>query len=153
MALSTTYLLATDGSKPAREAEDYISRTADPKRVEIIVLGVCDPAIILGGYEFSSERTEILDTERLLEEMNLKTRNQVSACEERLRENDFEVQTEVVQGSPGEEIISMADKQNVDSIVLGRSGAGAVTEVLLGSVSSYVVHHTERPVILVPDSE
>lgn len=148
---STTYLLATDGSAPARDAEDYLIRTADPA-AEIIVLGVCDPSVVMGGYEFSSERTEILDTERLLEEMKLKTNEQVEACSDRLQEVGFEVETEVIQGNPGEEIIGMAGERDVDSIVMGRSGAGAVTEVLLGSVSSYVVHHTDRPVVLVPKS-
>lgn len=153
MSDNTTYLLATDGSEPARNAEDYLVRTADPDRDKIIVLSVYDPSIVMGGYEFTSEeRTGILDTERLLSEIELKTDEQVSACENRLAEAGFNVETDVLRGNPGVGICTFAKERDVDAVVMGRSGAGAVTEILLGSVSSYVVHHTDRPVVLVPGS-
>ncbi|OQX67606.1 MAG: hypothetical protein B6A08_14490 [Sorangiineae bacterium NIC37A_2] len=38
----------------------------------------------------------------------------------------------------------------VDVIVVGSRGLGAFKRVLLGSVSSYVVHHAGRPVLVIP---
>jgi nucleotide-binding universal stress UspA family protein len=55
-------------------------------------------------------------------------------------------------GNPGEEICEYARKTDVDSIIMGRRGRGEVRELLLGSVSQYVVHHTDLPVTLVSPS-
>jgi nucleotide-binding universal stress UspA family protein len=46
-----------------------------------------------------------------------------------------------------EEIVSMAEEQNIDLIVMGARGLGPVKERLLGSVSHAVLHKTPCPVL------
>ena len=147
---SLTYLLATDGSIPARAAEDFLVQQANSGNDSIIVLGVYDPSDVLGGYQYSSPRFESFPIEDLAGKMESNMEDLVEQCAERFEQMDFDVTTEVIQGIPREEIIAMAEDYHVDSIVMGRSGAGAVTELLLGSTSSYVVHHADYPVTLVP---
>jgi len=44
----------------------------------------------------------------------------------------------------------MAEAVDVYGIVIDRSGEGVMSEMVLGSVSHYVNHHSDRPVIVVP---
>ena len=46
-------------------------------------------------------------------------------------------------------ILSIADKQNADLIVVGSRGRGAVGAALLGSVSRDLVRRAKRPVLVV----
>jgi nucleotide-binding universal stress UspA family protein len=52
-------------------------------------------------------------------------------------------------GQPGESICNLAQSWKADLIVLGRRGYKGITEVLLGSVSNYVVHHAPCSVLIV----
>ncbi len=47
-------------------------------------------------------------------------------------------------------IVELARSRDVDVIVVGSRGLGAVAGTLLGSVSRAVVHDADRPVLVVP---
>ena len=49
---------------------------------------------------------------------------------------------------PGERIVKIAQEQNFDLIVMGNRGLSVVKEIILGSVSSKVLHHAKCPVII-----
>ncbi|KAI0211247.1 Usp domain-containing protein [Lamellibrachia satsuma] len=51
-------------------------------------------------------------------------------------------------GKPGEGIVKMSKECDADMIVVGTRGLGKVRRTLLGSVSSYVIHHAHVPVIV-----
>jgi len=59
------------------------------------------------------------------------------------------VQTHTEIGSPNLIITEYAEKNNFDIIVIGSRGLGIFSELLMGSVSSYVVHHAKCPVLVV----
>lgn len=42
--------------------------------------------------------------------------------------------------------------QDCDLFVMGAHGQGAIGSMLLGSVSSWLLHHVDRPIVVVPDS-
>lgn len=67
-----------------------------------------------------------------------------------LREADAEFRSEVVEGSPAEAIMRVADKVDADLIVVGRRGHGGFAELVLGSVPHQLSHHADRPVVVVP---
>ncbi len=50
-------------------------------------------------------------------------------------------------------ILSAAADVNADTIVLGTRGRGGVKSMLLGSVSQAVLHHADRPVLVVPSAD
>jgi nucleotide-binding universal stress UspA family protein len=64
-------------------------------------------------------------------------------------ERGIETQTKLLAGAPVKEIVAYADSIAADLIVLGSHGYGAVSSVLLGSVSRGVLHGTTRPVLIV----
>nr|WP_243147256.1 universal stress protein [Scytonema sp. UIC 10036] len=51
-------------------------------------------------------------------------------------------------GEPGKSICNLAQSWRADLIVLGRRGFRGFTEVLLGSVSSYVLHNAPCSVLV-----
>jgi len=52
-------------------------------------------------------------------------------------------------GPPAETIARYAEQQDCELIVLGRRGHGALASFALGSIASGVLHHSNRPVLLV----
>ena len=56
----------------------------------------------------------------------------------------------LVEGAPGPTLVSESTGATV--IVVGRRGRGALSRLLLGSVSRHVADHAECPVVVVPAS-
>ena len=52
-------------------------------------------------------------------------------------------------GDPGMLIENTADQIGADLVVMGSRGLGALTGMLLGSVSNYLLTHVEAPVFIV----
>lgn len=57
------------------------------------------------------------------------------------------VEVRVQEGAPGPVLI--AASEGAQAVVVGSQGHGAVSKLLLGSVSSYCVHHATCPVVVV----
>jgi len=55
----------------------------------------------------------------------------------------------VEEGDPASIIIDLANKLNVDLIVLGSKGTSALGKYLLGSVANKVVQYAHKPVMVV----
>lgn len=64
--------------------------------------------------------------------------------------DDVEVAVRVVAGVPAEELINAS--ADADLLVVGSRGGGGFSRLLLGSVSSQIVHHTRCPVTVVPEA-
>lgn len=52
-------------------------------------------------------------------------------------------------GEPGRAICSLAQRWGADLIVVGRRGNRGLAEMILGSVSNYVVHHAPCSVLVI----
>jgi nucleotide-binding universal stress UspA family protein len=50
-------------------------------------------------------------------------------------------------------VLSVAADVNADVIVLGTRGRGGVKSMMLGSVSQAILHHADRPVLVVPSPD
>jgi nucleotide-binding universal stress UspA family protein len=59
------------------------------------------------------------------------------------------VDFKTTSGRPGSEIVKYAQKNKFDLIVIGSRGLGSGKELLLGSVSSYVIHKSKISVLVV----
>jgi nucleotide-binding universal stress UspA family protein len=61
---------------------------------------------------------------------------------------DVVVDQMVATGRPGEELAKLS--ADAEMLVVGSHGHARVAEVMLGSVSSYCVHHSTCPVVVIP---
>jgi nucleotide-binding universal stress UspA family protein len=55
----------------------------------------------------------------------------------------------LVEGRPADAILDLAERIGADLIVIGSRGLSSVKRLLVGSVSLGVVHHADRPVLVV----
>ena len=55
----------------------------------------------------------------------------------------------VERGHPVEQIVRVAEEQDIDLIVMGRHGYGALKDALMGGVARGVLRHSPKPVLLV----
>jgi nucleotide-binding universal stress UspA family protein len=60
-----------------------------------------------------------------------------------------EIHTELIEGSPAEAIIDVANTRGSTVIVMGSRGMSAIAELVLGSTSHKVVSHASCPVLIV----
>ncbi len=66
----------------------------------------------------------------------------------KVAEAGVETDTVVLHGSPAESLAEAARAPDVDRVVVGSRGRGAVARVLLGSVTDRLVHICSKPVLV-----
>lgn len=67
----------------------------------------------------------------------------------KMLDNEIEGQIRIEGGHrPGEVIIRVAEEEKANMIVMGTRGLGTVRRTILGSVSDYVVHHAQCPILV-----
>ena len=125
-----TILFATDGSSYSELAERHALAFSRHTGARIEAVSVIDRHIVFHDLEQAGR--EALD-----------------AVAERARRVGMDVDTHLIEGRPGETIIHEAERLGADLIVVGSHGQGALLDMILGSVSLYVVHHSHIPVCVV----
>jgi nucleotide-binding universal stress UspA family protein len=133
-------LLATDGSSSAEHSCRHGVSLAQQLGAALTAIYVVDThlAFTTGIHRDDALRELRRDGERALEIVATMAHDAGVAA-----------QTELCEGRPGEMIIEEAVRAGSDLIVVGSHGQGALTDILLGSVSQYVVHHADVPVCVV----
>jgi nucleotide-binding universal stress UspA family protein len=135
-------LLATDGSDSAAEALEFGIELATEHEAELILVHVVPAVdlILVSGFGVSSAfpHEPSIEEQALLED--------AAAVAD---EHDVRATTVLLTGNTVDEIVAYADSHNVDLIVVGSRGHGAIANALLGSVSRGVLAESKRPVLVV----
>lgn len=134
-------LLATDGSAQAFRAVDYAAELAICCRAEITLLMVAQIQIHVSDWE------KVMLGGQIPSELKVAAWAFLSDLIHFIPAFvPTHIRVEV--GSPGETILSVAEEENSDLIVLGSRGMGSTDSDFIGSVSHYVLTHTECSVFL-----
>ena len=135
-------LVATDGSPSSREAVEFAVELAVEHEsaltfVHVVPrLDVVAPAGFAIGGAFPHEPTEG-DYAALEDAAAIATEHGVTSA------------TKMLRGDTVDEIVAYADSLDVDLVVVGSRGRGAIANALLGSVSRGVLAESKRPVLVV----
>jgi nucleotide-binding universal stress UspA family protein len=136
--MTSTVVLGYDGSEAARAALQYAGgRAADGGHLFVVCVSESPPSY-LGSPYYQHVLDESLGHARQLGE---------EACA--LLPAGADIVTELMEGSPSEAIIKVAQTRGADEIVVGSRGHGKV-RAALGSVSQDVLHLADRPVVVIP---
>ena len=74
----------------------------------------------------------------------------IKEFQEKLEKEDIFVEnTLIVEGEPGKTICEEADRLNVNLIALSPNNKSEITNVIFGSVTHYVMHNSNCPVLIV----
>jgi len=132
-------LVATDGSPGSQGAVTEAVLLAKLLGAELTILSVARPPLAVLGEPFY---------QRALGEGLRAAQAAVASAIPVAKERAVEYETEVVEGLAAHAILDVARCRDVDLIVVGSRGLGTVRSALLGSVSTAVVHHADRPVLV-----
>jgi nucleotide-binding universal stress UspA family protein len=149
-----TVLLATDGSELATAAITRAVAALGPDH-RYLALAAVPPAFVPTASVSPMETHPTLVDPNLEAELEAEQRAEVAddldALDAALAP-DLEHLVEV--GDPGPTICAVAEREAVDIVVVGSHGHGWLQRVLMGSVSTYVLHHSPCPVLVVrPEDE
>jgi len=133
-------LLATDLSEASSAATEEAFELAARLGASLLVVSVIDPgSLLLPGGRFRARIDQVRENRELA----------AQALVERGREAGVTVSFLVWTGDPGDMIVSAAEAEHADMIVVGSHGRGAVGRLFLGSVSEHVVRNAPCPVLVV----
>jgi nucleotide-binding universal stress UspA family protein len=133
-------LVATDGSPPSAEAVAFAVDLASEHQSELICVHVV-PAfdVVSRGLDSVAFPHEPSEHDHAL----LDDAAAVAA------EHGIAAATALLRGQTVEEIMAFADSHDVELIVVGSRGHGAIANALLGSVSRRILRESKRPVLIV----
>ena len=142
-------LIATDGSEISVDAARKGVALLNPTKVTLLT--VADTSIAedsgAGGFEGNLLSPEEADRARtaILAEGKDELGQTIAA----IGVDPAIVDRKLVEGASGQMIIHVADEVGADVIVVGSHGRGWFKRMVIGSISEYVVHHSEVPVLVV----
>jgi nucleotide-binding universal stress UspA family protein len=88
-------------------------------------------------------------TDQMLKEKTEALETWLQSLQEVAMRHGVQADYEYAVGEPGKLICQLAKEHGVDLIIVGRRGRRGMSEMLLGSVSNYVVHHAPCQVLVV----
>ena len=139
-------LVAVDGSDESFHALRAVGHLARAETLTVLnALDVPGLAYPMGG-EPGAEEDLSLSLRQIMQEDSERLLNRVASL---LPMNTGPVSKQIATGTPAEAILTAADKEKADLIVMGSRGLGPVKELLLGSVSHRVATHASCPTLIV----
>jgi nucleotide-binding universal stress UspA family protein len=132
-------IVGVDGSEGSAAAIDEALRLAGDLDAAITFVFVRKPPPALLGNPYY---------ERALKADISRARRAVGQAVAVATSAGIEADSEILEGDPADELVSLADNRDSDMIVVGSRGFGPLAGAVLGSVSRSVSQHANRPVVV-----
>jgi len=135
-------LVGVDGSEPAAKASLMAAEIAIRFGAQLTLAYVV-PRLVLppDAYGLSTAEVEAEHREH--------AQKLLAHAASQLGESGVQADTLVLSGAPAESLAEAAHASDVDLVVAGSRGRGAVARMLLGSVTDRLVHISPKPVLVV----
>lgn len=134
-------VVGIDGSESARRALDWAMSRADADDVVVLAHTWSIPAV--SGFEMPVASLADFETSA--------TRLVADLVAEIDTEGGPKIETDVRSGHAGLRLAALS--ADADLVVVGSRGYGGFKGMLLGSVSTYVVHHADCPVVVIRNKD
>ncbi|MCG8397493.1 universal stress protein [Bacillus atrophaeus] len=133
-------LLAADGSEHSIRSAEHairIAKLVPDSRVEIIYV-----------KDFSKAKSEVLHTGSSAE-LEMERRKKLKPVLEKFEQAGVRHDVIMKHGEPGPTIVSYANENQFDILIVGSRGLNSLQEMVLGSVSHKVAKRVNCPVLIV----
>jgi nucleotide-binding universal stress UspA family protein len=138
----TKILLATDGSDPALEAAKVVAELAKKFGAQVIVFNAHEIPVAyfthVGPVSLEQAIPQVEEMQKAILQRTGEVLEAAGVSYLPLHE----------LGHPVDKIVSTAQREHADVIVMGSRGHSAWKSLLLGSVSDGVLHHAHCPVLV-----
>ncbi len=138
-------LVAVDLSGASQKILHYVKTLALDLSAKVWLLHVIKPELGFAG--FGPDQQSVPDQ---VAQKYHKEYKELQNEADKLQNSGIDTRALLVQGSAVEVILDEASKLNIDLIVVGSHGHGAVYHMVVGSVSEGVLHRSSCPVLVVP---
>ncbi|MCQ6963033.1 universal stress protein [Methanolobus chelungpuianus] len=144
-------MVATDGSENANNAAlsgIEITRLSGAKLYAVNVMPTI-PHLSYFGVPIEPSRNVSPAEHDLHDQLEEDGRKALGAVKEMGDRAGVQIETVLLEGHPGSEIIGFAEKNDIDLIVMGTLGRTGLERVILGSVALDVARHARTRVMIV----
>ncbi|XP_078315304.1 universal stress protein Sll1388-like isoform X2 [Crassostrea virginica] len=138
-------LLATDESKIAKETLKWYMQNLHKDDNQLNLVHVIDNC-----YQFENKGDQHLFV-LAHDEKKDNAKKLMVEMEDFLKSNKINGEVSLLYGDAGEEIVKRARQIGASLVVTGSRGLGVIRRAVLGSVSDYVLHHVNVPVVIYTD--
>ncbi|HEV7462109.1 MAG TPA: universal stress protein [Solirubrobacteraceae bacterium] len=150
---SNPVLLGYDGSESARRAISAAGALLGGGPA--VVLTVWEPTAAFAGYDPLAGVSEGVGRAAGLEQEMDDIGAQVAQRTaeqgaDAAREHGFDATARTAEGKIWRAIVDVADEIDARAIAVGTRGHPGLQSLMIGSVANGVVHHSDRPVLVIP---
>ncbi|MFZ4668614.1 MAG: universal stress protein [Microthrixaceae bacterium] len=138
----TGIVVGVDGSENSLEALRWAASEARLRALPLRVVGAFTSPVMASGYEVAAP-----DPEELHSASSAMLNAAVESVGADGSLDGVECVAEVLEGHPGERLIALS--ADADLLVVGSRGHGGFMGLMMGSVTTYCVHHAACPVVVV----
>ena len=135
-------LVPVDGSDNSMRALDAALVLSEKIGSEVTAIHVMEDIPVL---HIESEKL----LRKLIDDFKKESQLILSRCSEIAAKKGLVVNTKLLQGNASSSILEFCEKGKYDAIVMGSRGIGKFKELVLGSVSSKVLHHSSCAVMII----
>jgi nucleotide-binding universal stress UspA family protein len=137
---------AVDSSDFSLNASKKIASFLDKKRANINILNVIKPLQEI----IPSEAYFYIDSQKIIEEINSASDNILKKIAVNVLKHSLTMNKKYhLEGDPVQTILEEADKNKCDLITLASHGTSGFADMLLGTVSSKIMDHSDIPVLII----
>lgn len=136
-------LIPLDNSSADRAILDHIRPLAKQLKAELILVHVAE-----GFGARYQKQLNLEDSEEIR-----KDQQYLNHCREQLTQEGFKVKAHLLVGEPPDQILNIAEKEQVDLIAMPTHGHRFIQDLILGSVAENIRHRTNIPILMIRASK
>ena len=142
-------LLAVDGSEYSDGAVAEVANRPWPPQSEVKIITAAEIPIPVGMEPWAVSADYYDVVQKSIRQAAQAAIDSAALKLNSIKDKTMTISSEIIEGSPRQVIVDEAERWGADLIVMGSRGLGAWNRLLLGSVSSAVVHHAKCSVEIV----
>ncbi len=138
-------IVAIDGSEHGNRAVEKAKEIGSKFNSLIILVNVAEtihPIIVDNTSRLSAEIKEVAESKERSKTLLAQTKADLEVYGDK-------VETVMLEGDPPHELIKYIESSDADLVILGSHGVKGLRQFMLGSVVSKVVHHINKPILIV----